>query len=390
MTARAAVDAMMASSSPPAGKPAAEVQMSKRRWKLWLGPPIALAAVALVLGRFQPGAEAGGRVTPRPAGVCATAAPVVRGAQVARGTWWRLTERMDGSGTLAGRTLFAGRDGATNLTLELGTESSASGPVGGIVTITSDDGRFSEVRLVSAAEGCSWLVHRTQDVVRSAILDATSGSVLAHLVSRETRSDKGIWRISGMDPDAFVALVLAPLPAQPDLGQVWATELLLDRSGNHLAVQSCAEAACLTRIVTLDGSGVGTAVVRGLSQGGMIGFTGDQLLTWAHCQGLPCEVQSWRFNGEKPAILVDLAAGAAVTRDGRYLLAILDETGRATRVDLGGTSGKRIQGVVAGDLPLEAGVHAYAGFEVGADEVALAAPGADAHAFNPAKATITP
>lgn len=364
--------------------------MSRRRWKLWLGPPIALVAAALLLGRFQPGAEAGGRVTPRPVGVCAKAAPNLRGAQPAKGTWWRMADRMDATGTLVGRTLFAGRDGATNLTLELGAESSASGPVGGIVTVTSDDGRFSDVRLVSATEGCSWLIHRTQDVVRSAILDTSGGSVLAHLVTRETRADKGTWRIAGMDPDATLALVLAPLPIQPELGQIWATELLLDQPGRHLAVQSCAEAGCLTRIVTLDGSGVGTTTLGGLAQGSMIGFTGDRLLTWAHCQGLPCEVQAWRVGVAKPEILVDLAAGAALTRDGRYLLAVLDATGRATRFDLTGKSGQRIQGINAGDLPIEAGVNAYAGYEVGTDEVALAAPGADPHAFNPSKAASAP
>jgi hypothetical protein len=390
MTARAPDAAMMAPSSPPAGKPAAEVQMSGQRWKLWLGPPVALVAIALILGRFQPGAEAGGRVTPRPVGVCAKAAPNVRGAQAVRGTWWRLVDRMDGNGGLVGRTLFAGRDGATNLTMELATESSASGPVGGLVTVTTDDGQFSDVRLVSATEGCSWLLHRTQDVVRSAILDTTSGTVLAHLVSRETRADRGTWRIAGMDPDASLALALAPLPIQPELGQIWATELLLDGAGRHLAVQSCAEAGCVTRVVTLDGSGVGIAFLGGLQQGSMIGFTGDRVLTWAHCEGLPCEVQAWQVGVAKPETLVDLAAGAAVTGDGRYLLAILDLTGRATRVDLAGRSGQRIQGVAAGDLPLEAGVNAYAGYEAGTDEVALAATGADAYAFNPSRAAAAP
>lgn len=364
--------------------------MSGHRWKLWLGPPVALVAIALLLGRFQPGAEAGGRVTPRPAGVCAKATPDVRAVPAARGTWWRLVDRLDGNGILVGRTLFAGRDSAATLTMELATESSASGPVGGLLTVTNDDGQFSEVRLVSGTEGCSWLLHRTQDVVRSAILDTTSGTVLAHMVSRETRSDKGVWRIAGMDPDATLALVVAPLPIQPEIGQIWATELLLDATGRHLAVQSCAEAGCVTRVVTLDGSGAGTAVLGGLSQGSMIGFTGDRVLTWAHCQGLPCQVQAWRVGIANPETLIDLAAGAAVTGDGRYLLAVLDVTGRATRVDLAGKSGQRIQGVTAGELPLEAGVTAYAGYEAGADEVALAAPGADAHGFNPSKAALAP
>ena len=46
--------------------------------------------------------------------------------------------------------------------------------------------------------------------------------------------------------------------------------------------------------------------------------------------------------------------------------------------------------MVVGDLPLGSGVGAYAGLEVGPDEIALAAPGADAHAFNPAGAAPAP
>lgn len=364
--------------------------MSERRWKLWIGPPIAIVAVALILGRLQPGAEAGGRVTPRPVGVCAKAAPVMRGAAAARGTWWRMVDRLDAGGALVGRTFFAGSGGATNLTLELGAESSASGPVGGMVTVTSDDGQSSDVRLVSALEGCSWLLHQTQDVVRSAILDPSSGSVLAHLVTRETRADMGTWRISGMDPDAALALVLQPLLQQPDLGPIWATELRLDPSGRHLAVQSCAEGGCLTRIIALDGSDVGVGKVGGLEQGSLIGFTGDRVITWAHCQGLPCEVQGWRTGAAKPDTLIDLAAGAGLTPDNHYLLVVLDGTGRATRVDLSGNAAQRIQGVHAGDLPLTTGVDAYAGYEVGADEVALGTPGADPQAFNPSKAAAAP
>jgi hypothetical protein len=363
--------------------------MSGRRWARWVGPPVALAAAVLLLSRSQPGAEAGGRVTPRPAGVCADVAPVVRGREPARGAWWRIVDRLDANGSLAGRTLFAGVGGATNLTLELAPESSASGPVGGLVTVTSDDGRFSDVHLVSAVEGCSWQLHRSQDVVRSAILDRGDGSVIAHLVTRETRVDKGTWRLSGMDPDASLALILAPLAPQADLGLIWATELQLDKGGKHLAVQSCGETGCLTRIVTLDGRAA-VARVGGAEQGSLVGLAGDRVVTWAHCQGLPCSLQAWRPGAARPHTLVDLAAGATITGDDRYLLAVLDEAGRATRMDLAGGSAKRIEGIAAGELPVAVGADAYSGFEVGADEVALSALNADPHAFNPSQAAAAP
>lgn len=364
--------------------------MSRRRWSLWLGPPVALVAIALLFGRFQPGVEAGGRVTPRPVGVCADAVPVLRGMHAARGTWWRLADRLDATGTLVGRTLFAGMGGATNLTLELGAESSASGPVGGMVVVTSDDGRFSDVRLVSAVEGCSWLVHHGEDVARSAILDVQSGAVLAHFVTRETRDDKGVWRIVGMDPDATLQRVLGPLPLQPKLGPIWATELRLSADGRKLAVQSCGEPGCVTRIASLDQAGAASELVGGPDQGSIIGLSGTALVTWAHCQGLPCAVQAWVPGVGKPRLLVDQAAGAALTLDGRTVLAVLDGTGRAVRVDLAGTAKQRILGIAAGDVPLGGGFGAYAGLEVGPDEIALAAPGADAHAFNPARAAPAP
>lgn len=370
--------------------------MSGRRWSRWLGPPLALVAVALLLSRLEPGAEAGGHVTPRPAGVCANAAPALRGLHGVRGTWWRLVDRLDAGGTLVGRTLFAGQGGSTNLALELGAESSASGPVGGMVVVSTDDGVFSDVRIVSAVEGCSWLIHRTQDVVRSAILDPAGGSVLAHLVARETRDDRGTWRIGGMDPDVAVKLVLAPLPAQASLGPIWATDLHLDKSGRKLAVQSCAESACVTRVVSLGADAVAPKQLGGRDQGEIIGLAGDRLITWAHCQGLPCSVQAWTAGAATPATLADTAAGAALTGDARYLIVVLDGTGRAARIDLAGNAGSagnasvRVQGVAPGDLPLEAGTGAYAGFEVGADEIAIAAPGADPNAFNPSTAALAP
>lgn len=365
--------------------------MSGRQWSLWLGPPAALVAVAVVLGAFQPKVEAGGRVTPAPVGACTDPAPTLRSVAAARGTWWRLVDGLDGNGTLVGRTLAAGRGGATNLTLALDAESSASGPVGGIVVVTSDDGRFSEVRLVSAILGCSWLVQRSEDVVRSAILDPSTGTVLAHLLTRETRADKGTWRITGKGPDAQAQLVLGPLPAQPNLGPIWATELRLDAKGGRLAVQSCAEEGCLTRVIALGGaSGGAGAPVGGAGQGGILGFAGDQLVTWSHCPGWPCAIQAWPLVGARPATLVEQAVGAGMTADGRYLIAVLDEDGRATRMDLVGGSSRRIGGIAAGVVPLGGGGNAYAGYEVGPAEIALAAPGADAYAFDPATAAPAP
>lgn len=364
--------------------------MSGRRWSLWLGPPAALVALALVVSGLKPGAEPGAGVTARPAGTCAGTSSLGAAVHAVPGAWWRLVDRLDTSGSLVGRALFAGIGDSTNVTLDLGAESMASGPIGGLVGVATDDGQFSDVRLISAAEGCSWLMHRSRDVVRSVILDTSTGSVLAHLVSRETRSDLGTWRIKGMDPTAARAQVLGPLPPQPALGLIWATALRLDAAGKTLAVQSCGEGGCVTRILALEGSDAASALVGGPDQGSMIGFTGKRLVTWAYCQGLPCPVRAWEARGAPPVTLVDQAAGAALTADGRYLVAVLDATGRALRVDLLSLASQRIEGVAAGELPLDLGAGADAGFEVGPDEIALGSAGADPRAFSPARAAPAP
>lgn len=365
--------------------------MSGRRWKLWLGPPVALLAIAVVFGRFQAGAEAGGRTTPRPAGVCAAKAPPAGALRVARGSWWRLVDRMDGNGALVGRSLFAGQAGATRVTLALGAESMASGPVGGLVAVATDDGRFSEVRLVSAAEGCSWLVLRDESVVRSAIIDPSNGSILAHRVTRETRSDLGTWRVTGLAPDATLERVVAPLAEQADLGTIWATEIRLDADAKQLAVQSCSDQGCLIRVAALYGPAGVPTLVRGPEQGSILGFAGDKLVTWERCAGLPCSLLAWNPATSAQELLVEGAAAAGLTANGRYLVAVADPTtGRAYRVDLRAKLSQRIEGVAAGDLPLAIGIGAYAGFEVGAAEIAIAAPGADAHAFDPSSATVAP
>ena len=220
--------------------------MSGRRWSRWLGPPAALAALvalALVVGALQPGAETGTGMTARPAGACVGASPLGAAAHAVPGAWWRLVDRLDASGSLVGRTLFAGIAGSAAVTLDLGAESMASGPVGGLVGVATDDGQVSDVRLVSTVEGCSWLMHRSRDVVRSVILDTSTGSLLAHLVSRETRNDLGTWRIKGMDPTATREQVLGPLPPQPALGPIWATALRLDAAGKARSPSSRAARA---------------------------------------------------------------------------------------------------------------------------------------------------
>ena len=375
--------------------------MSGKRWSRWLAAPLALVAIGLLLSRFQPGAEAGGKTAPPKAGACAGSAPVGHGIDAAtfaagHGAWWRLTDTLGPNGELTGRTLFAGRAAKTTLTMSLGTESMARGPVGGLLVVTTDDGRSSEVRLVSIANGCAWLVHRDANVVRSAILDPATGVAYAHLVQRETRVDLGVFRLAGGDPDATLEQIVEPLAPQADLGPIWATELRLNADGTALAVQSCSDQGCLTRVVAIAAFGRPVTFVRGNaqdstnSQGSIIGFAGDRIVTWAFCAGMPCPIQAWTAGAGKPATLVDRAVGAGVTRDGRYLLYVTDASGHAVRVDFASNAIATVKGVVAGELPLGANVTATAGFDLADGEIGLASNGGDAHALAPGAAIVVP
>jgi hypothetical protein len=367
--------------------------MSGKQWARWLTAPLAIVAVGLVLSRLQPGAEAGGRTSPPTGGACAGSAPLgIAGAidqaavAAGHGTWWRLADSLDAAGTLVGKTLYAGQVAKTTLTLPLGTESMARGPVAGLLVVTNDDGRTAEVRIVSIGAGCSWLVHRDANVVRSAILDPIAGVGYAHLVQRDTRRDLGVFKLTGGDPDVELARVLEPLAPQADLGPIWATELRLDADGTALAVQSCSDQGCLTRVVSLNAFGTPVTIVRGAGQGSIVGFAGERIITWGFCAGMPCELQAWTAGGGKPSTLVDRAVGAGLTNDGRYLVVVTDGTGHAFRLDLATNVTAGIRGVAAGELPLGQNVTATAGLDVADDQVGMASAGGSPHALAPGAA----
>jgi hypothetical protein len=366
--------------------------MSRRRWSIWLGPPIAVAIVAVALIRLQAGAEAGGKATPVAAGSCSES-PLAQDAdgKVSRGgadgAWWRLAERLDANGFMVGRALVLGQRGAVRLTLELKNETLASGPVGGLVALTTDDGSASEIRLVSIAKACSWTVHRTSDLLRGAFLDPADGSVIAHVLNRSTREDLGTWRYS--TTAATPALVLAALP-QAALGRVFSTDYRLDAEGRRLAVQSCSDTACVTRIVDLVDASKPLITIDG-AQGQVVGFAGGRLVTWAQCVGLPCGIVAWDVAARTSTEIVDRAESAAVTDDGEFLLAVKDSIrNRTIRVaaDRGGEVA--VRGVARDEQVLAGGVTGFAGYEGGPDEVGLAIPNGTPRAFRPSAAEVFP
>lgn len=368
--------------------------MSRRRWTIWLGPPIALVAIGLVLSRFQAGAEAGGGGSVLAPGACAASPIQADGQGKARltarqGSWWALSGRLDANGGLTGRRLALGQDGTAKLVLDLGADAMASGPNGGIAVVTADDGQHSQVRLVSVDGACSFVVAQTSELARGAIVDPSDGSVIAHLVDRETRADLGTWRYAA-DGAGDPMLVAPALEPDATSGPIWVTDLRLSADGARLAVQSCTDKGCLTRVFDRARPLVPVARLEG-EQGSIIGFTKDGIATWAQCFGFPCAIQSWSLTTGKASTIVARAESAAVTRNGRFIVAVTN-AGRNgyVRIDLKRGDVKSIRGVNANERFVAGGVTSLQGLEVRDDEVGLAADGAIPHPFSPAGAEVLP
>src|SRR5262249_53257623 len=167
-------------------QPAAEVSMSKRRWPVLLGPPLLfVAALAAVIGLAGPPAKAGGALSIARLAACSPGHQAGSGKSVA---WWKTIDRTDATGGLTGHQLFLGAGAQSSADAPLPIESSVSGPVGGLVAVTMDDGVRSVLQLADVEGRCSITIDRRADVIRNAIIDPTDGSVFAHLVARDTRA----------------------------------------------------------------------------------------------------------------------------------------------------------------------------------------------------------
>lgn len=368
--------------------------MSRRRWSLWLGPPIALVAVALALSRLEPGAEAGGRETAVAAGAC-TASPIEKKGQRSPklvgglGSWWALSGQLDGNGALVGRHLAIGRGGAANLALELAPETLASGPQGGIVALTTDDGRHSQIRLVSVDHSCSFVVAETPKLARGAIVSPADGSVFVHLLDRFSRVDLGTWRYS---PDGVGDPALVAPPLQPDAkrGPTWTTDLRLDGAGALLAVQSCTDEGCGTRVFNLRKGLTPIATLDG-QQGSLIALTSESAITWEQCFELPCAIDQWSLLTGGSVTVVQRAESAAVSSNGHFLVAVTDASkGGDIRVDLQRGDAKGIRGLNRNERFVGGGVLGVQGIEVGPDEVGVASDGTVPRSFSPAGAEVQP
>jgi hypothetical protein len=323
------------------------------RWLRWIGTGvIAIVAVGSVAST-----AAGAGQRPWPPGVCeeepgnrvaaARSADAIALRDLRSQPWFRQDPRLDRTGALQGQRLAVGLDGdRSSWFQELPPESFAAGPFGRVILVGSDDGKTSRLVALDVAGACSWpLAEEAGAVIRRATIDRAGGTVFEMRVDRATRADLGIWA-RPLDGSSSAVRVVEPIVPDDRFGRTYSTEFEWDLSSNRLAIQSCGEAACRTRV--FDPAGGPIQTVSDPDLGAIVGLSGDSLVTYAACSGLPCPVLAINLKTAARQALADAAAVAILTATAegpRLVHEVLGEAGVHVRV-------VSLDGSVANDLGL--------------------------------------
>ena len=342
--------------------------MATAEWRNLLGPPVIAAVIAAaVVGPAIASPDRpvrGGPPVRSHLGALAAASAQVAcaGARTtATGGWFRLDPILDAIGGLAGQRLTVGAVGGEPAgTLDLDAESFAAGPIDGRIVAGTDDGRRSRIRVVDAISGCVAAELDTGGLVRRALLDAGSDSLVELRLDRRTRADLGIWRrpLTGGNGTR----IADPLPDNDRLGLIFSTELAWSAERDRIVVTSCGEAACLVRVidaidgsvVTVDDPGIGEA----------IGVSGSTLVAYGGCPVLPCDVVARDLETGRTRLLAARAglATLAATSDGPVL--VFEDHANRSSVVVAGLDGSRLATIAGLDgLRLVPGPH-RAGFAI--------------------------
>jgi len=183
--------------------------------------------------------------------------------------------------------------------MELPSESFAAGPFGATVLVGTDDGAGSRLFALDVVAGCATPIDTSADVIRRATISPDGGSIVEFRVDRESRADLGVWRRHS-DRAGPAQRFLPPIGADGRFGKTWSTEFLWTVAGTELAIQSCGEAACRTRVVE-----PATGALHEVDEpdlGPAVGLAGGRLVSYLACRGLPC-----------PIVAIDLSTGARRT-----------------------------------------------------------------------------
>jgi hypothetical protein len=278
--------------------------MLESRWFRRAGPGVvALGAVALIASTTLGVGDRPWEPPPCPA---SAAMQTARHGTV--GAWFRVEPRVV-DGERRGQRLAVGiADGAPARSVELDAESFAAGPVGDQVLVGTDDGSASRLSIIDLRLGCRRPLAASSDVIRRATLSPDGATSFEFRVDRVTRADLGIWRRELRTPEPATR-VLAPIAADVRFGRTWSTEFAWSLDGSRLAIQSCGEVACRTRV--LDPAVARVQTIADPDLGLLAGLTRDRVVLHAACRGLPCPLYSVAI-ADRARTLLDAAAGRAV------------------------------------------------------------------------------
>lgn len=302
--------------------------MVESRWLRWLGPGvIALGAVGFIASTTL---GAGDRPW-APRACVGTAADMIVAARqpgpsgpadLRNEAWFRVDPLLDRDGALRGQRLAVGVGGGrVPPDVDLPPESFVAGPFGRVVLVGSDDGAASRLRGFDVVTGCAWAIADERDVIRRATIDPAGAGIYETRVDRASRADLGVW-LRPLDGRGPARRVLAPLPADERFGRTFSTEFTWDLAGTRLAIQSCGEVACRTRVVAPAGGR--TVTLDAPDLGVLIGFDGDRVVTYGACRGMPCPIVSTDLaTGERhvvaphggPAVVLATADGARLVHE---------------------------------------------------------------------------
>jgi len=287
-------------------------------------------AVAVLAVGLLTSTTLGARGHPWAPSICPTAGPVgdptAHGVSVqasrpsADAAWFRLDPILDATGALAGQRLaVGGRDGRDQRILDLDPESFATGPFGTVVLVGTDDGSGSRLLVLDPGAGCVSVADTSTDIIRRATIAPDGRSVVESRLDRRTRADLGIWRRPlGRDGEATrIAPAIGP---DARFGRTWSTDLSWSMDGADLAIQSCAEVACRTRILTLATGRL--RLIDDADLGPAIGLADGRLVSYLACRGWPCPVVAVTIaDGRRRVLAPDAgAAVVALTEDGPRLV----------------------------------------------------------------------
>jgi hypothetical protein len=346
--------------------------MAEPRWTRRAGSGIAAISALVILTSTTSGARERAWEPPPCAGQPVPAAVPATGTT---GTWYRADPALR-DGALVGMRVAVGDGGSSRpRLLELDPESFVAGPFSNILLVGSDDGSASTLHLIDVTRACAWPVASSDAVIRRATLAPDGSAIVESRVERATRADLGVF-LRPLDGSNGERRLLAPIPADARFGPTWSTELLWSTDGASLAVQSCGERACRTRILDMGSGAVRTIDDPGLAD--MVGLADGRLVVHAACGGLPCPLVAVSVDDGRQVILDDTAGQAVLAMDADGAPVVVHEvdadgTG-LRRVGLDGTRGALLTGDPDGRRLVAGPGRSSSGADVPAGSV-LFAPG---------------